>query len=501
MTFLGKGMMLQWRPHAKKLVFLFLAALSVVGARCEAPELIPPDKNRPPETDLTSAPESLDVTFFKVHLFWSGFDIDGTVSEWQYAIDDTIVRPDAEIVGTGWLRTTKTDSVFILPASDVNGTAQTRDHRFFIASIDNEGKPDPTPAVLDFTARTICYPVPEVVSGPGEAETLDVFATVELCWGGSDCDGRIVAMSYRLAPIEVTGRTATLEEQSCVTYENLPSNRSREAYSFLLTAEDDAGSRNLNPVERRFVVNHDPNTEITRFFSEHRNPSLADADIAPGDTIADESRVQFDWISSDVDGEIAGSFWQIDGLNLFSDTTLANDPIARHAIVLPGIFPLTSDAGEPPDKPGIGGARLIVGSIDEFGRTEGSPDTIPFFVNFPPSVEIITPVRSPVLAPNNTLLVEWRGSDRDGRVDAIAYEVSLKREGGSAITVPVAAGPSSTSLTFQGITTGSYTIGVTPIDRAGGRNSKAGNTATRTVLVIAGSAAKREPTGREEEHE
>src|ERR1700752_3572161 len=103
-------------------------------------------------------------------------------------------------------------------------------------------------------------------------------------------------MSYRLAPIEVTGRTATLEEQNCVTYENLPSNRSREAYSFLLTAQDAAGSRNLNPVERRFVVNHDPNTEITRFFSSHPNPALSNSNIAPGDTIADASRVEFDWI-------------------------------------------------------------------------------------------------------------------------------------------------------------------------------------------------------------
>jgi hypothetical protein len=492
-------MMLHWRRHAKKLVFLFFTALAVVGARCEAPELLPPDKNRPPETELTSSPESLDVTFFKVHLFWSGFDPDGIVSEWQYAIDDTVVRPDAVIVGTGWLRTTKTDSVFILQASDEFGTAQTRDHRFFIASIDNEGKPDPTPAVLDFTARTICYPVPEVVSGPGEGETLDVFADVELCWGGTDCDGRIVEMSFYLAPIEQTGRTATLEEQTCITYEDLPSNRSREAYSFLLTAEDDAGSRNLNPVERRFVINHDPNTQITRFFSSHPNGSLGDPDIAPGDTIADSSRVEFDWISSDVDGAIAGSFWQIDGLNLFSDTTLANQPDVRHAIVLPGIFPLTSDPGEPPDKPGIGGARLIVGSIDEYGRAEGSPDTIPFFVNFPPSVEIITPVRSPVAAPNNTLLVGWRGSDRDGPVKSIAYEVSLRRGTGSPITVPVAAGQPD-SLTFQGITTGSYTISVTPIDRRGDRTGKAGKPATLTVLVVAGSPGKREPAWREEEH-
>ncbi|MFN0149492.1 MAG: hypothetical protein ACKVU1_02140 [bacterium] len=472
------------RQQIKRVAFAAFLMISALGARCEAPKPIPPDKNRPPETMLTSAPDSSDVTYFRVHLFWSGFDPDGTVSDWQFAVDDTIIRPDAVVVGTGWIRTTKTDSVFIFSASE-NGTDQTRDHRFFVSSIDNEGKPDPTPSVIDFTARTICYPVPAVVEGPGEAETLDVFSDVRLCWGGSDCDGEILKMSYRLAPLEIGFRTVPLDEQNCASYENLPSNRSRESYRFLLIAEDDAGSRNLTPVERRFVVNHDPNTEITRFFSIHASgdPLLANLAISTGDTLADSSRVTFSWNAEDIDGAIKGSFWQIDGLNFFADTSLANQADVREATVRW----LTSDRG---------GARLIVGTIDEYGRAEGSPDTIAFFVNFPPTVTITKPVLSPVLSPNNALVVGWRGLDPDGPRSALEYDVQLTREGGSTITRTVEAGQPD-SLTFAGVTTGSYTITVTPVDRRG--FGKLGAPIQRTVLVLTGSDAVASPLLREEE--
>jgi len=472
------------RQQIKKVAFAVFLIVSALGARCEAPELIPPDKNRPPETTLTSAPDSSDVTHFRVHLFWSGFDPDGTVSEWQYAIDDTIIRPEAVVVGTGWIRTTKTDSVFIFSAS-TNGTDQTRDHRFFVSSIDNEGKPDPTPALVDFTARTICYPVPAVIEGPAEAETLDVFSSVRLCWGGSDCDGEILEMQYMLAPLEIGFRTVALDEQNCVTYENLPSNRSRDNYRFLLVAQDDAGSRNLTPVERRFVVNHDPDTEITRFFSIHAtgNPSLANLAITPGDTIPDSSKVTFSWRAEDVDGAIKGSFWQIDGLNFFADTSLASQAEVREATVQW----LTSD---------IGGARLIVGTLDEYDRAEGSPDTIPFFVNLPPTVTIRKPVLSPVLAPNNSIVVGWTGFDRDGPTRALEFDVDLRRDGVSVIPPPRVEAGEPDSLTFVGLTTGSYEIIVTPVDRRGA--GKVGPPATARVFVLTGSDAAASPAIREE---
>jgi hypothetical protein len=460
----------------RNVAFALATLLAVLGARCEAPELLPPDRNRPPDTFLTAGPDSADVAYFQVRLYWRGFDEDGTVSEWQYAIDDTVVRPDAAIVGTGWIRTTKTDSMFIFSAS-TSGTDQQRDHRFFIASVDNEGKPDPTPAVLDFTARTFAYPVPEVTCGPAEGDTLPVFSSVTLCWGGSDADGEILKMAYRLDPIDLGFTTVPIDSLTEVTYENLPSNGSRESYRFLLVAEDDAGSRNIAPVERRFVVNHDPHTVITRFYSTQiAIPHYIDPSIVDGDTLADSSEVTFEWEAGDVDGEIKGAFWTIDGLlsgTIFSDPSLRDSADARAATFRPVISNVR----------GGGGGRLIVGSVDEYGRAEGSPDTIQFFVNFPPSVVVTEPAGGSVTVTNNQLRVKWQGSDRDGPTNAIAYDVELFLPQGSSITTRINAGlPPEKVFDISG--SGLYRIEIKGTDRKG--DGKTGEKTVKSVVVTTG---------------
>lgn len=469
---------------------LALGILVVAGglaARCEAPDLLPPDRNRPPETRLTRGPDSLDVAYYRVHLYWSGYDVDGTVSLWQYAIDDTVVRPDAEIVGTGWLRTTKSDSLFIFSAS-TNGTDQQREHLFFVSSIDNEGKPDPSPSILHFDARTVAYPEPDVVSGPAEGETLDVFSTVTICWGGIDPDGEIVSMSFRLDPIESQPTSKSLAEQSCKTYESLPSNGSRENYRFLLRAEDDAGSINPISVERRFVVNHDPNTTITRFYSVHASgrADLASQSISEGDTIADSSRAFFAWDATDVDGAIKGAYWRVEGIQ--QDTTRSNEGLLDSALVRESSFKwLTSN---------VGPARLIVGSVDEYGRAEGSPDTIKFVVNYPPSVTITKPSRTSISVPNNLMTVAWRGADRDGEPRSIEYIVEVGRQDQPAESRRIEAGRAdSTAFT---VTRGTYDIHVTPTDRRGELNAKVGKTAVLTVVVTSSAT---DPLSKEEEQE
>lgn len=456
-------------------VALGLAVIAALGARCEAPELLQPDRNRPPDTFLSRGPEQEEVAYFQVHLYWTGYDPDGTVSQWQFAIDDTVVRPDAEIVGTGWIRTTKSDSVFIFQAS-LNGTDQQRDHTFFLASIDNEGKADNTPAVLDFAARTVAYPIPEVVSGPAEGETLTVFSSVTLCWGGTDPDGRIVSMSYRLDPIDLGFTTVPIGAQECATYNNLPSNGSRESYRFLLQAEDDAGSRNLQPVERRFVVNHDPNTEITRLISQSEWGNVLG--VMPRDTIPDESQLSFDWIATDVDGEIKGAFWAVDGLNIRSDDGLQDSSETRSATTDEFV---TSDRGGENGEPG---ARLIVGSIDEYGRAEGSPDTIAFYVNFPPSVVITDPATFVVSAPNGRLLLAWRGVDRDGRSDKIAFDIEWTPPTGCGNVETRTIEANAPDEIVVNVCPGIWTFSVTPTDRDG--EGKTGVKVEKTVRVTSG---------------
>lgn len=452
--------------------------LMTLGARCEAPDLLEPDRNRPPDTFLSRGPEQDEVTHFRVHLFWKGFDPDGTVAEWQFAIDDTIVRPEAEVVGTGWIRTTKTDSLFIFQASD-DGTSTQKQHRFFVASIDNERKADPTPSVLDFGARTVFYPEPEVTAGPAEGETLTVFSSVTLCWGGVDRDGEIVKMSYKLNPIDLGFTTVRTGEQTCATYSNLPSNASREAYQFLLIAEDDAGARNLRAVERRFVVNHDPNTTITRFYSS--GPFGVDSDIMPGDTIPDSSSVDFEWEADDVDGSIKGAFWAISSSkSIFSDPTLRDSARTR----ADKAKDLVSD---------VSSALLVVGSVDEYGRAEGSPDSIPFFVNFPPSVQITKPATVAVTVTDGRLTVEWQGSDRDGPIGRIEYDIEVVDPNGNSVRRTISDDqPDLFRLTD--VSRGLYTFRVTPTDRRG--EGKTGRTAEKTIVVSTGGAGAPAATSR-----
>jgi hypothetical protein len=202
----------------------------------------------------------------------------------------------------------------------------------------------------------------------------------------------------------------------------------------------------------------DPDTQITRFFSVHAtgDPGLADQDIAPGDTIADSSRVTFEWTA---EGDFAGFFWRFERLLLASDSALASQPETREA----SAQWLTSDPGE---YAGLEGFLLIVGAIDTDGVPEAAPDTVPFFVNFPPSVTITRPESSPVSAPGGRLVVSWEGADRDGPASALAFDVELSRTGGTSISRVVQAGQPDSTL-FEEVPEGSYRIRVTPLDRRG----------------------------------
>ena len=142
--------------------------------------------NRPPETTLSSGPPDSTVSaVYKVHLFWSGSDPDGTVDHYDFImIDHPSVKDNIDGSGTNpviisvpepddprWLGSTSTDSVFITLAdtlrsetqpSDSTGTADEirespweRWHTFFIRAVDNEGTPDPTPDYRSFNSVNI----------------------------------------------------------------------------------------------------------------------------------------------------------------------------------------------------------------------------------------------------------------------------------------------------------------------------------------------------------
>src|SRR5262245_42836427 len=76
-----------------------------ISSSCIEHNEAPEDRNRPPETYITGAPQEGSDAGVSVHFFWRSYDGDGTVLSYVYAIDDTTF--------TNWRATVKSDSVFV----------------------------------------------------------------------------------------------------------------------------------------------------------------------------------------------------------------------------------------------------------------------------------------------------------------------------------------------------------------------------------------------------
>ncbi len=157
---------------------LCLLMTSLIGVGCRkalAPNI---DRNQAPETWITAAPQDTITTKnpfqegtpteipFKFHLYWAGSDPDGDIAGFYFAVVETLPY---DPLGSGnppslpgpkardYRFTTKTDSTFIFNVSDFSPD---REHAFYIYAVDNEGKPDPTPARVIFTAKDKYPPLP-----------------------------------------------------------------------------------------------------------------------------------------------------------------------------------------------------------------------------------------------------------------------------------------------------------------------------------------------------
>ncbi len=121
--------------------------------------------NLPPRVWLASAPPEGTTEKYTIHLFWGGWDPDGELAYYEYAITDNGDGPFNPADTTGrdrWFKVLGNDSVFTFSAdqlTDSNTTSTvsefTRSHTFFIRAIDEHGLPSIEPAYRSFTARTL----------------------------------------------------------------------------------------------------------------------------------------------------------------------------------------------------------------------------------------------------------------------------------------------------------------------------------------------------------
>jgi len=122
-------------------------------------------ENQPPRVWLSSAPPEGTTEKYTVHMFWGGWDPDGEIAYYEFAITDNGDGPfdPADTVGAeNWHQVVGNDSVFTFSAdqlADTNTTstisAFTRSHTFFVRAIDEEGLTSLEPAYRSFTALTL----------------------------------------------------------------------------------------------------------------------------------------------------------------------------------------------------------------------------------------------------------------------------------------------------------------------------------------------------------
>jgi hypothetical protein len=168
------------KGRAAIFILTFLAAWGVVYlAGCSKVDAPPPPGPQAPETQLTYAPVDLDTTTFRVHFYWNGSDKDGEVVRYHFAIDqmDTLSVDQ-------WPSTTSKDTTLLFLVDPV---AELKLHTFKIASEDNDGLTDPTPAGRSFSAKTV-PPTSEIVKGPAAFNPI-VGPNFTFEWIGNDPDG------------------------------------------------------------------------------------------------------------------------------------------------------------------------------------------------------------------------------------------------------------------------------------------------------------------------
>ncbi|MBM3286022.1 MAG: hypothetical protein FJY88_01515 [Candidatus Eisenbacteria bacterium] len=386
-----------------------LASLWGLLGGCREQSTVPIDRNLAPETFLTSAPGDSQTAFYRVALHWAGVDRDGTVSQFDVAVTDSL--PGEEIL---WRRTARSDSLVVFRVEE---TREVLGHRFYVRAVDNEGRVDPTPAWIFFGSRNNVAPevdwlraiAYEPISGATKGLTsenqnspTDTIPTgwgVRFAWDGSDGDvavapdGRIIQVGrvdryfHRMLPVESGylppgGSLAdTAAEYPPDFFLRIPKGN---VYVMQVKAMDDGGLTGSGAITRSFVWNRDPITRIQRCASPgsdyertcftSRGQTFFSGDTLPLGRLNDDlpslstTATAFDPDPIDGDSSVASMEWRSGSGAVFSS------------------WLEYEGGGAPIELSGLrtGDYIMMVRAVDRLDRLEGTPDSLRFSVNLKP---------------------------------------------------------------------------------------------------------------------
>lgn len=457
------------------LIFGLLFLSLIPACRRENP---PFDTNRAPETFLTSAPPETLNTDYKVHVYWRGTDVDGIVTRYIWYMSDTVMtldpihEPDQEILDWNPANriadylignfTDKTDSVFIFTGYDLRTGAMVNRQAFHIASVDDAGRIDTSPARLQFNARVTGLPTVEfwtIIDGVDKCfditdlDTVSMFSPFCIKFFGKTINGVITGYRWSYGGViypDYTGDGSPdwlipiIDPPESVTVclggegdDPIPDG----IFYFKVIARDEAGA--LSPSDivmgtgiAAVVVNHDPDTRVLDgecFFTplSTGEPISEQIDFSDGipDTLPYNSRLRFDYLGWD-DPKDRYSLENDPPLPIrfqfryFRQTRegLAKKESSWYPLTGPedtnpcdwGADPIIRDADSTTIRVGTFDYEFRVRSFDEQTRADGTPDTVRFVGNFPPTIDSVSywysfifaypPIKKSL---DDTLRVQW----------------------------------------------------------------------------------------------
>ena len=170
--------------------------------------------NMRPGVQLSGGPPNGGTDYYAVLLQWWGWDLDGSVDHFVYAIDDTTV----------WTETRFYEGSFLFSADSARAGGNTgRWHTFYIKAVDNQGL-ESVPDYLTFDATTIAPSA--TISTPRCDETrfpcigaMSVGTSFRVVWSGRDPDSRSrdhrpVAYTWRLFNTSIINPSMGVEDDS-----------------------------------------------------------------------------------------------------------------------------------------------------------------------------------------------------------------------------------------------------------------------------------------------
>lgn len=172
---------------------LLLALATIAG--CQKKILVPPHENERPVVRFSRAPsKSGDLYDYSYAMEWTGFDPDGELTGFVYAVDPP--KPTAAVPepDTAWVSTAAFGGTFEfhatqpVPGSPPATPVATDYHVFVLEAVDDRGLRS-APAIVAFNASTIA-PIAQIVSPvPSTRYRTYLPPSFAVTWQGTDLDG------------------------------------------------------------------------------------------------------------------------------------------------------------------------------------------------------------------------------------------------------------------------------------------------------------------------